>query len=121
MDLFFFKPFSSLYFAVHHQMAIYLLSTHGLHSENFQNKSIDFSFPSNVILTSVWGEMHVGNCASYLDVVQNELMSLFSRHHFAVSDGLSQSLLGNEGVQVQDRGQTTVQTDEPFFVGAKMT
>lgn len=59
-------------------------------------------------------------CLIYLDVVQYELMSLFSCGHLTVSDGLPQCLLGNEGVQVQHRGQTAVQADEFLFVGAEV-
>lgn len=47
-------------------------------------------------------------------------MSMFGRGHLAVGDGLPQCLLGNEGVQVQDGGQTAVQTDEPLLVGAEV-
>lgn len=57
---------------------------------------------------------------SYLDVVQYELVSLFGGGHLAVSDGLPQCLLGNEGVQVEDGGQTAVQADELLFVGAEV-
>ncbi len=57
---------------------------------------------------------------SYLDVVQYELVSLFSGGHLAVGDGFPQCLLGNEGVQVEDGGQTAVQTDELLFVGAEV-
>ena len=64
--------------------------------------------------------LQVWRRVSYLDVVQYELMSLFGRGHLAVSDGLPQCLLGNEGVQVQDGGQAAVQTDELLFVGAEM-
>lgn len=56
----------------------------------------------------------------YLDVVQYELVPLLGCGHLAVSDGFSQCLLGNEGVQVQDGGQAAVQTDELLFVGAEV-
>lgn len=57
---------------------------------------------------------------SHLDVVQDELVPLFGRGHLTVSDGFSQCLLGNEGVQVQDGGQTAVQTYELVLVGAEV-
>lgn len=56
----------------------------------------------------------------HLDVVQDELVSMLGGGHLAVGDGLPQCLLGNEGVQVQDGGQTAVQTDELLLVGAEM-
>lgn len=56
----------------------------------------------------------------YLDVVQDELVPLLGRGHLAVSDGLSQRLLGNEGVQVQHGGQAAVETDEFVLVGAEV-
>lgn len=65
-------------------------------------------------------KMSVEKQKSHLDVVKDELMSLFCCGHLAVSDGLPQGLLGNKGVQVQDRGQAAVQADELFFVGAEV-
>lgn len=56
----------------------------------------------------------------YLDVVQDELVPLLGRGHLAVSDGLSQCLLGNEGVQVQHGGQAAVEADEFVLVGAEV-
>lgn len=57
---------------------------------------------------------------SHLDEVHYELVLLFGCGHLIVSDGFPQCLLGNEGIQVEDRGQPTVQTDELFFVGVEM-
>lgn len=56
----------------------------------------------------------------YLDVVQDELVPLFGCGNLAVSDGLSQCLLGNEGIQIQHGGQTAVKTDELVLVGAEV-
>lgn len=57
---------------------------------------------------------------SHLDVVQDELVSVFGGGHLAVSDGFSQCLLGNEGIQVEDGGQTAVQADELVLIGAEV-
>lgn len=56
----------------------------------------------------------------YLDVVQDELVTLLGRGHLAVSDCLPQGLLGNEGIQVQHRGQAAVEADEFVLVGAEV-
>ena len=56
----------------------------------------------------------------HLDKVQDQLVSVFGGGHLAVADGFSQCLLGNEGVQVEDGGQTAVQTDELVLVGAEV-
>lgn len=57
---------------------------------------------------------------SHLDEVDYELMLLFGCGYLIVSDGFPQCLLGNQGIQVEDGGQTTVQADELFFVGVEM-
>lgn len=57
---------------------------------------------------------------SHLDEVDDELVLLFGCGHLIVCDGFPQCLLGDEGIQVEDGGQPTVQTDELFFVGVEM-
>lgn len=60
------------------------------------------------------------NTWTHLDVVQNQLVSGSGRGHLTICDGLPQSLLGDESVQVQDGGQTAVKADELLLVGAEV-